>query len=126
MWISKLNDIGLIVHLNMKTEVSGEITFNHCNKHLWNGNKSVYMIEFTESKNTIIHKEEKKNMMEKDKIEQFMVYGIEKKVSIKEVIRNEMVFLFIAPLFIFAEGKGLGFFIILILLPAFFTPYHVL
>ena len=39
----------------METEVSGEITFNHCNKHLWNGNKSVYMIEFTESKNTIIH-----------------------------------------------------------------------
>ena len=33
-----------------------------------------------------------------------------------------MVFLFIAPIFIFAEGKGLGFFIILILLPAFFYP----
>ena len=38
----------------METEVSGVITFNRCNKHLWNGNESVYMIEFTKSKNTII------------------------------------------------------------------------
>lgn len=63
-------------------------------------------------------------MMEKDKIEQFMVYGIENKISLKEVIRNEMVFLFISLILIFAEsqGLGLGFFMILILLPTFFYP----
>lgn len=41
----------------MKTEVSGEITFNRCNTHFWNGDRSVYMIEFTEDKNTVIHME---------------------------------------------------------------------
>lgn len=73
-----------------------------------------------------------RGMMKKEKIDRFMVDGIKNKISLKEfisfVIRNEMVFLFISLILIFAEsqGLGLGFFMILILLPTFFTLYHVL
>ena len=33
--------------------------------------------------------------MEKDNIEQFMVDGIEKKISLKEFLRNEMAIIFL-------------------------------
>lgn len=40
-------------------------------------------------------------MMEKDKIDQFIVDGIENKLSLKEFIRNEMVLLFLTLFYIF-------------------------
>ena len=58
--------------------------------------------------------------MEKDNIEQFMVDGIEKKISLKEFIRNEMVFIFLTLPCIFFVSKG--FFMILTLLPVIFYP----
>lgn len=38
----------------MKTKISGEITFTGCNKHWWGGPTVIYAIEFRKSKKTII------------------------------------------------------------------------
>lgn len=39
----------------MKTQSSGEIAFNRCNKHLWHGGRSFYQIEFGRDKCTVIN-----------------------------------------------------------------------
>lgn len=41
----------------MKTETMGEITFIRCNKHLWNGLRSLYQIEFESDETTTIRME---------------------------------------------------------------------
>ena len=41
----------------MKTETMGEITFIRCNKHLWNGLRSLYQIEFESDETTTIRTE---------------------------------------------------------------------
>lgn len=38
----------------MKTETSGEITLNGCNKHLWHGPVAVYAVELKKAKRTMI------------------------------------------------------------------------
>lgn len=41
----------------MKTGTLGEIIFIYCNKHFWNGHRSIYQIKFIKSKYTIIEVE---------------------------------------------------------------------
>lgn len=39
----------------MKTQSSGEVDFERCNKHLWPGGRSVYQIELGRDKCTVIN-----------------------------------------------------------------------
>lgn len=41
----------------MKSELTGEIAFEKCNKHYWHGGRSVYQINFSRNESTIINVE---------------------------------------------------------------------
>lgn len=56
--LSRKNTYDVFEYLfEMRSELTGEIAFEKCNKHCWHGGRSVYQISFSRNDRTIINVE---------------------------------------------------------------------